>query len=602
MQDQFYEKSKKNNNIKFHSLVEKAMSIPTIITAIHNLKSNKGSKTAGVDRHTIKKYLEQNYDKTIAEVQQAFVKYQSQEVRRVWIPKAGKKELRPLGIPTIIDRIVQECIRIIIEPICEGKFFEHSYGFRPMRSTHQALERLTSVVHLTGYHWVVEGDISKFFDKVNHHILIKELHKMGIADKRLLMIIKQMLKAGIMNETKVSELGTPQGGILSPLFANVYLNGFDRFVDNSWRNFKTKHCYSTNGSKLRQLKEISNLKPAYLVRYADDWCLVTDSRENAIKWKFTIEKWLAKHLKLDLSKDKTLITNIRKKKVSFLGFSFKVRKSGNASKGFISHTEPDKKRLLAKKKELAKQTKELRLNKNTDDLINKINLLNSAIRGIINYYAPATNVSVALGNINFNLTYTAYKSLKKFGGKWIRANRVLNLKSIHESYSTQIPSIPYKDGWIGVTSLIFCKWSKARLKNQEETPYSPEGRKIHNIITGKKPLKVRADELLSSSLSELVAKGLTRRIYNFEYCLNRPYAFNVDKGKCRICKVDLHKDNVHVHHVRPYLPLKEVNKVKNLATTCISCHKMIHNNTDYTGILDLKQLKKLNEYREKLIK
>lgn len=128
MQDRFYEKSKNNGNFKFHSLVEKAMSVPTIMTAIHNLKANKGSKTAGIDEHTIKKYLEQDYDKTTTEVQQAFVKYQAQDVRRVWIPKTGKRGFRPLGIPTIIDRIVQECTRLIIEPICEGKFFEHSYG------------------------------------------------------------------------------------------------------------------------------------------------------------------------------------------------------------------------------------------------------------------------------------------------------------------------------------------------------------------------------------------------------------------------------------------------------------------------------------------
>lgn len=122
-------------------------------------------------------------------------------MRRVWIPKPGKQEKRPLGIPSVVDRIVQEFIRLVIEPICEAKFFEHSYGFRPMRSTQQALERLCDVVHNTGYHWIIEGDISKFFDKVNHKILLNKLWNIGILDKRLLMVIKQMLKAGIMNET-----------------------------------------------------------------------------------------------------------------------------------------------------------------------------------------------------------------------------------------------------------------------------------------------------------------------------------------------------------------------------------------------------------------
>ncbi|QUH21637.1 group II intron reverse transcriptase/maturase [Alkaliphilus sp. B6464] len=571
------------------------------MTAIHNLKANKGSKTAGIDKYTIRKYLEQDYDKTISEVQQAFMNYKAQSVRRVWIPKVGKDEFRPLGIPTIIDRIVQECIRIVIEPICEGRFFEHSYGFRPMRNTHHALERLTSLVHKTGYHWIVEGDISKFFDKVNHQILIRELYNMGIADKRLLMIIKQMLKAGIMNETMVSELGTPQGGILSPLLANVYLNKFDRFIDNSWKKFKTRHQYCSDGSKLRQLRDTCKLKPAFLVRYADDWCLITDSYENAVKWKFAIEKWLRKHLKLELSKDKTLITNVRKKKISFLGFTFKVKKSGNARKGFVTHTEPDRVRIQLKRKELMKKAKELRSSRDINDLLNNINIYNSTIRGIINYYAPATHVFVELRKLTFNLHYASYKSLKRFGGKWIRASEVSNLKSIHENYDTKIPAVRYKDKWVGVTSTNFSKWIKTKLKNQIETPYSLEGRNLHHKITGKKPLKTRADELLSLTLSDLIAKGLTGIKYNFEYHLNRPYVFNVDKGKCRICRNDLHKDNVHIHHVRPYLLLDEINKVKNLATVCVSCHKMIHNNNDYSGVINTKQLRKLNEYREKLI-
>ena len=174
LQDCLYEQSKSTND-GFRGLMEIISSKPTIISAIHKIKSNKGAMTAGIDEITIRTYLEQNYDKTIIDIQNSLSHYKANKVRRVWIPKPGKKELRPLGIPTIIDRVIQECIRMVIEPICESRFFQHSYGFRPMRSTHQALERLTNIVHSTGYKWVVEGDIRKFFDEVNHRILLKSL-------------------------------------------------------------------------------------------------------------------------------------------------------------------------------------------------------------------------------------------------------------------------------------------------------------------------------------------------------------------------------------------------------------------------------------------
>ena len=131
--------------------------------------------------------------------------------------EAGKSEMRSLGIPTIIDRIIQECIRSTIEPILEAQFFKHSYGFRPMRDAHMALNRVTDIVHKTGYQWVVEGDIKKFFDNVNHRILLGQLWHMGIRDRRILCIIKEMLKAGIMGECESNTSGHPKVESFSPL-------------------------------------------------------------------------------------------------------------------------------------------------------------------------------------------------------------------------------------------------------------------------------------------------------------------------------------------------------------------------------------------------
>jgi group II intron reverse transcriptase/maturase len=249
----------------FKNLVEIIHSEVTILTAIHNIKGNRGSKTPGTDGETMQIHiLEKDYLEIIARVQKGIANYQPQPIRRVFIPKPGKTEKRPLGITAIIDRIIQECIRIVIEPILEAQFFNHSYGFRPMRDTKQALTRVSYLVHSTGYHWIIEGDISKYFDTINHRLLIKKLWHMGIRDRRVLMIIQQMLKAGIMNETKVNKHGVSQGGVLSPLLSNAYLDTFDQWVTREWEQKKTRYKYQQIALLNRALKR-TKLKPAYLV-------------------------------------------------------------------------------------------------------------------------------------------------------------------------------------------------------------------------------------------------------------------------------------------------------------------------------------------------
>ena len=206
----------------FKGLLEIMSAEATIVTAIHNIKSNHGSDTPGVDNKTMKRdYLQKSYKWVINDIREAFEKFEPQKVRRKYIDKPGKKEKRSLGIPTIRDRIVQECMRIVMEPIMEAQFFEHSYGFRPMRDTAMALERLNFITFHTGYYWFVEGDISKCFDHIDHATLLRRLYHMGIKDRRVLQIIKQMLKAGVLDECEVNEEGTMQGGIISPLLANV---------------------------------------------------------------------------------------------------------------------------------------------------------------------------------------------------------------------------------------------------------------------------------------------------------------------------------------------------------------------------------------------
>jgi group II intron reverse transcriptase/maturase len=611
LQDGMYQQTKealeKNELPRFKDLLEIISSETVILSAIHKLKANKGSQTPGSDGETMREnILEQDYPEVISRVQAALKDYHPNPVRRVYIPKPGKSEKRPLGIPAVADRVIQECVRSVIEPILEAQFFAHSYGFRPMRDAHMAFERIQAITYSTGYHWIIEGDISKFFDSVNHTILLKKLWHMGIRDRRVLMVIKQMLKAGIMDELKVNPLGTPQGGIISPLLANAYLDTLDQWIIREWEGKKTKTEYKRNNDKLRALRKSSGLKPAYLIRYADDWVLVTPTKSNAEKWKRRIAKYLGCRLKLTLSEEKTYITDIHKKPIHFLGFTYKVVK-GKSRTGYVSRTNPDPKRLKAKVAEIRQEIRKLRRIKPgtkgcKEALVSGIIRISSMIRGVIQYYQAATWANIALAKYAYSLGYTAYKALKRHGGKWTPANEVSNLTSVHSQYRSKIPAIEYGEQKVGITSLAYCKWKKVELKNQEETPYTHAGREKYGERTGKKPLGIRADEMLSPTGVERIARGYSKEgIYNLEYYLNRPYAFNRDKGKCKVCGEILWSENVHIHHIDPKLPLSLVNRVPNLATTCIDCHQMIHSQK---GCSELETTigKKLAVYRNKLSK
>jgi len=517
-------------------------------------------------------------------------KYKPKLIRRVYIPKANKNEKRKLGIPSILDRIIQECIRIVIEPIFEAQFYKHSYGFRPMRSTDMALETITQQVARTGQTWFVEGDIKKYFDTINHRILLKRIWHMGIKDRRILMIIKEMLKSGVMDEIDINPEGINQGGIISPLLANIYLDIFDQWVAKQWTYKKTKTKYKDEYVARKVLKRDTNLQTAFLVRYGDDWVILTDSKTNAANWKNRIDKFLKKKLKLNLSIGKTVITNIKTGYIKFLGFEFKVVK-GHSKTGYITRTIPNRIRLKRKVKNLLYEIKKLKRITGKNELIHAINILNSKIRGIINYFIGCTWVNIILQKYSQVLIWSGYRAIKDNGGKWIPANKVNNLTSIHQDYSSLIPAIENNGLYIGITSLEFCKWKKILTKNQKETPYTQDGRAIHIKYTAKKPLKLRADEILNLEFSELISKGLTAEKYNFEYFMNRAYAFNRDKAKCRVCRNNIYS-KLHTHHINPNLELNLINKVSNLVSTHSQCHKRIHDNYDYSnnlGVLDTKQ-------------
>ena len=236
---QLYEDSL--NGRVFDRLMPMIISEQNIILAYRNICKNNGSKTPGTDGKTIVEIQELPIEMVIKTIRNKLNYYQPKKVRRVEIPKDNGKT-RPLGIPSIWDRLIQQCVLQVLEPICEAKFHERNNGFRPYRSTQNAIAQCYKMAQLQNLHFVVDVDITGFFDNIDHSKLIRQLWGLGIQDRKLIMIIKQMLKADILfNDIVITpETGTPQGGILSPLLANVVLNELDWWVANQWEMFKIK--------------------------------------------------------------------------------------------------------------------------------------------------------------------------------------------------------------------------------------------------------------------------------------------------------------------------------------------------------------------------
>jgi RNA-directed DNA polymerase len=275
------------------SLMDKVYAERNLQAAFRKVAKNRGA--AGVDHETIEKFearLEDNITRLAKSLREQT--YQPQAIKRVYIPKPGSKEKRPLGIPTVRDRVVQTALRNVIEPIFERDFAEHSYGFRPGRGCKDALREVDKLLK-AGYDYVVDADLKSYFDTIPHQRLMK-LVSQKVADGKVLALIEQFLKQGVFEDLKtwIPEDGTPQGGVISPLLSNIYLNDLD-------------HQMAQAGYTM--------------VRYADDFVIMCRTEEEAQAAMKQVQEWTVEN-ELELHPTKTRTLNAQTDAFEFLGYRF----------------------------------------------------------------------------------------------------------------------------------------------------------------------------------------------------------------------------------------------------------------------------------------
>ncbi len=438
------------------------------LQAYQNIYASQGNMTAGTDGKTIDAMSMERIDRLIVTLRDE--SYQPKPSRRTYIPKKSGK-LRPLGIPSIDDKLVQEVIRMLLESIYDGSFEDTSHGFRPNRSCHTALRMIQN--RFTRCKWFVEGDIKGFFDNIDHNVMTDILRK-RITDERFLRLIRKFLNAGYMEDNRMhqSYSGTPQGGIISPILANIYLDQFDKYMASLKAQFDRGSRRALNPEYLKlsnrrttlrrkldrtqdpenrqaiieQIRELdtvhksipckdpmdANFRRLQYVRYADDFIIgIIGEKSDAQAVKQEIGRYIADYLRLELSEEKTLVTKATDK-AKFLGYEIRVTpqsnhtrktKRGTTARNYSGHvmlevpTAAIQKKLLelhAMKmeahsgKEIWKATHRGELTGRTD--LSILDQYNGEVRGFCNYYAIANNRS-KLHKFRCIMEYSFYKTL-----------------------------------------------------------------------------------------------------------------------------------------------------------------------------------------------
>lgn len=524
--------------------------------AYKNLYANQGAATRGVNTDTADGFSEAKVERIIKALSDG--SYIPPPVRRTYIPKRNGR-LRPLGIPTFTDKLVQEVLRMILEAVYEPVFLPTSHGFRPGRSCHTALDDIRH--GFNGIKWFIEGDIKGFFDNIDHQVLPVLIGK-KIKDARLIQLVQKMLKAGYMENWKCHDTvsGTPQGGIISPLLANIYLHELDKFVQQLQSEFDRARqqeltpeyiamqnklaCNKRRLSKANNRKVVEQLlqekrmlraqmlrlpaksqtdKRLKYVRYADDFIIgIKGSKEECEKIKQKIKEFLAMELKLELSEEKTLITHSANY-ARFLGYDICVRRNNQIkrdSRGFSKRTLSnivelnvplkDKIERYLFDNDIVEQVNgELRSKKRNGLIrftdLEILTIYNAELRGICNYYCMASNFNA----LHYFAYLMEYSCLKTLAGK--HKSKISKIKRKYRDGQCNW-SIPYETRK-GVRRMSFAKYQESKkMKAAQDKLPNAAVKAMHSVNSFDSRLKAHTCELCGKTDSRLYEVHHVKRL------------------------------------------------------------------------------------------
>jgi group II intron reverse transcriptase/maturase len=548
-QQSFARKAVAHPEHRFEDLYHLVCRTEWLQQALRHVLANQGARTPGVDGVS-KKDLDTPAKQAafIDELQTALKTrtYKPSPVNRAWIDKPGKTEKRPLGIPTMRDRVVQEVLRMLMEPVWESDFLDCSHGFRPKRRTMDCIYTLYSRVHTVNKYFIaIEGDIRKCFDRINHDILLK-LVRRRIGDERIVQLIHAFLKVGVMDKGLFAETeeGTPQGGIISPLLANIYLHELDQWW---WRKF------GSLTHKEKWARRVDMQGNAILVRYADDFVLLWNgTKAAALALRDELKQFLWEELHLELSEEKTHVTYITDG-FDFLGFHIQLQYPRDNKPWLrVTPTETNLKRFKAKIKGLTRRG----TTNVTDEM--KFKSLNRIIRGWGNYYRHVSFTHDAK-ELDYWLNERVFIWLQnKHHGKKVGVRRLLDRykrREVTKRYNRW--NFAVDDAQTGQPIFI------AKLGDIPLTRYR-RAKPAHPYLEAREVLSMEEPEtpFLEPPVINLPPKALAWRV-------KREEVLRRDQRKCVKCGKTLTQLDVHHEQAR-----REggTDDKRNLASLCKDCH------------------------------
>lgn len=510
--------------------------------ALDAVLENVGSRTAGVDGITRKQFAKEKFRAEFVTQLRSDLKantYRSFPARRHWIPKPSGGQ-RGLGIPTLRDRVVQMLLKMLLEPIFESDFLDCSSGFRPGRRTMDCIaECYAHITSLHKYFWIVEGDIRKCFDRINHAILLRLIER-RVNDRQILTLVQRFLQAGILEDGLLSPTteGTPQGGIVSPLLANIYLHELDRWW---WENMGKLSNYE-KGKRRKQGK--ANFR---LMRYADDFILLTNgTKEEAYALRDAVQQFLQEHLHLELNLEKTQVTHVTDG-FDFLGFHIQyLQPLDNKAWLRVIPSANNVHRFKEKVQEMTNRRQVF------DTPLNKVMALNRVLRGWIMYYRH-----VSVKRIASKLDWWVGQRLVG----WLEDKHKSGYRSIKARYELQETKSRRNYGvrnTTGGTTFLFLM-ADVHLKPyralKRQNPYlSP----AHAYLT-------QADTGTQMPLDEDIWLGQSNIS---EWLETRQQILERDHYRCQQCGS---LDDLDVHHIKARQDGGS-DDPENLTTLCRQCH------------------------------